>query len=309
MKNVLLIIIGIVIVSTVLYGLICFIKWRAAFKKNRKEANRKAEKLLSFLGSVFKILLSVFGSAVIYMIRHSLFLSVFAFFLILIVLACMQDLIERRFLKKRKIWVTTAIPSQGKPKLGKTNILKSENGLYTDTAYFDNGIVYRYLDQTNKEIIIGKYNSKGVVFDNDGYETGEVDPEYGFVSLNRFGDLQRIRESLYGKSDEHSLTEEERTHYYDYIKRTNVNWICAEINNMGVVKDKKTNELIAEPLSEYDVPAFPSGADHQKMLPSWEDESYKLGFGACFISLVYQNRERTKYSSFYCPVGEKFVEP
>lgn len=190
----------------------------------------------------------------------------------------------------------------------KTNILKSENGTYGNLAYFDDGVVYCYLQNINKEIVIGRYTSDGIVFDADGYEIGRISDET--VMLNRLGDMQRLRESLFGKSDELSLTQEEKDLYYPTARRVKLCYFCAESNVFGGITDYKTHETIATPIYSYNPESQSvNRIAHQKWLPDGKNTMYSLGFGACFVCLAYVNGKSTKYGSFYCPIGETFIEP
>ena len=276
---------------------------------NKKEANVEA------FGLFFGFILAIIGAVISYSITNSFIVAFLAFWVFLVLNSYLLGCLERSF--KRSISSygehnTEKIRgSKAQTTPQKTNILQSENGLYGNKAYFDNGVVYQYLEGINEEIIIGKYDQDGKVYDEDGYEIARIDTnlDYGFVQLVRFGDMKKLRESLFHKSDEDSLTQKEKEHYYPSIKSWKFSWICAEATHYGVINAKKTSETIAKPLISYEIPSFPSAAKHQKYLQSWKDDSYILAFGACFACLAYRNGKSTKYGSFYCPIGETFEEP
>lgn len=210
---------------------------------------------------------------------------------------------------KRSIQVANqTVENQTNNKLLKTNILKSENGTHSNMAYFDDGVVYCYLQNIDKEIVIGRYTSDGIVSDGDGYQIGKISD--GIIMLNRLGDMQRVRESLFGKSDERSLTQEEGEVYYPMARRVTLCWNCAESSDYGAITDFKTYQKIAEPINSYDPESQSvNRVAHQKWLQEWQNDTYSLGFGACFVCLAYLNGTSTKYGSFYCPTDETFIEP
>jgi hypothetical protein len=253
--------------------------------------------------TLFFLALAIIGAKISYNVWHSYVIAFFVGWGLMGVFYVLSHIIERLTPAKRE--KEKQPEKRSKPQ--KTNILKIENGSYGNMAYFDKGIVYQAIQNSSKEIKIGRYSPDGKVFDSDGYEIGQIHDD--LIMLTRLGDMQRLRESLFGKSDERSLTPEEQEKYYPIARGVTLCWNCAEAKEWGGISDFKNFDTVAEPVTSTDREGLNMSAAHQKILPKWEDPSYKLGFGACFVCLAYINRKSSKYGSFYCEIGETFVEP
>lgn len=206
---------------------------------------------------------------------------------------------------------------QNKGELKKTNILTIDEAIIKETicgrekAYFKAGIVYEYLANINEEDVIGRYDNFGKVYDRNGYEIGEVsicDEYSALIQLNRLGDLRRLREALFNKSDEQSLTEEEKDLYYPMTRKMNIAWTCVELNHTGGISDLKTYESVAKPEYLYEEERTTNMKEHQEFINTNDNKNNLLGYGACFVCLQYENAHG-KYADFYCPIGETFKEP
>ena len=207
--------------------------------------------------------------------------------------------------------------SQNKGELKKTNILTIDEAIIKGTirerknAYFKAGIVYEYCANINEEIIIGRYDNFGKVYDRNGYEIGKVsilDECSALIQLNRLGDLRRLIEVLFNKSDEQSLTKEEKDRYYLTIRKVNIAWNCAEIRRNGGISDFSTDKLIARPEYLYGNEETTNMKGKQEVINTNDNKNNLLGYGACFVCLQYENAHG-KYADFYCPIGETFKEP
>ena len=162
------------------------------------------------------------------------------------------------------------------------NLFILRENLHYKNAYYKNGVVY--CQQEIKDFIIGYYDENGTVYSNNHQEIGRVSSE--LIQMNRLGELDDVRNKLGDEA------------YFSLCKATNICWNCAEISLYD-----STFGCIREFLGLEE----PIGAPVQSLMK----EKNAVGYGACFLCLEYFNGASSggKYASFYCALGEKFVNP